>query len=329
MAQRLGANTLLAGTLQRENERFRITYRIVDARGNQLAAAAIDGAELFALQDRVADSVVKDLRLRRGAQRTPTPSGLDSPAEQERYLEAIGLLRRYDLRENVEKALRILQKLAEEKPNSALVQAALARANLAMFDFGKERVWADRAIAASDAARQLDPGLPEVDVTVGQTLFATGRASEAIVAFRRALAARPGNVEALIGLGRAAQAAGDQATAEAVFRRAIELEPSFAVFNQLGAWYYDFGRYAEAADMFRRASRTAPDSYWALSNLGGAEAMRCDFPAALVAFRRALELAPKDPRLCRISGWRSSGRGIRPTPSLPSSGPWSSHPATS
>ena len=67
VAQRLGANTLLAGTLQRENERFRITYRIVDARGNQLAAAAIDGAELFALQDRVADSVVKDLRLRRGA----------------------------------------------------------------------------------------------------------------------------------------------------------------------------------------------------------------------------------------------------------------------
>ncbi len=66
MAQRLGANPLLAGTLQRENDRFRIIYRLVDAHGTQLAATAIDGSELFALQDRVADGVVKDLHLRRG-----------------------------------------------------------------------------------------------------------------------------------------------------------------------------------------------------------------------------------------------------------------------
>ena len=295
VARRLGANTLLKGSLQRENERFRITYRLLDANGTQIAANTMDGSEIFALQDRVADSVVRDLRLRRGAQRTPTPSGLDTPAEQERYLEAIGLLQRYDRRDGVEKALRILQRLADEKPNSALVQAALARANLAMFDFTKERAWADRAIAASDSARELDPGLPEVDVTVGETLFVTGRAKEAVLAFRRGLAARPGNVEALLGLGRAAEASGDQAAAESAIRRAIELQPSFAVFNQLGAWYYGFGRWAEAAEMFRQAVRVAPDSYWALSNLGGTETMRCNFPAALVALGKALELDAKNP----------------------------------
>ncbi len=294
VARRLGANTLLLGTLQRENDRYRITYRLLDANGKQIAANALDGSALFALQDRIADSVVKDLRLRRGAQRTPTPSGLDTPAEQERYLEAIGLLQRYDRRDGVERASRILERLAAEKPNSALVQSALARAGLAMYRLTRDRSWADKAIAATDTARGLDPGLPEVDITTGETLLATGKPKEAIVVFQRALAARPGDVRALLGLGRAAGAAGDTPAAEAALRRATELEPSFAAFNQLAALYYTRGRYGEAADMFRRASQAAPDSYSALGNLGGVETMRCNYPAALAAYRMALALDPKN-----------------------------------
>ncbi len=294
VARRLGANTLLEGSLQRENDRYRITYRLVDASGAQIAANALDGAELFALQDRIADSVVKDLSLRRQPQRTPTPSGLDTPALQERYLEAVGLLQRYDRHEGVERALAILQKLAEDRPSSPLVQAALARADLAMYRNTRDRAWADRAIAASDAARALDPGLVEVDVTTGEVLLATGRPREASTVFGRALSARPGNVSALLGLGRAEEAAGDAAAAESALQRAVSLEPSFAAFNQLAALYFDLGRYGDAAEVFRRASQAAPDSYSALSNLGGAETMRCDFPAALEAYRKALAIDPKN-----------------------------------
>ncbi len=295
VARRLGANRLVAGTLQRENERYRITYRLLDADGRQLAANAFDGAELFILQDRVADGVVRDLRLRRGARRTPTPSGLDTVADQERYLQAIGLLQRYDRRDGVERAVQILGKLADEKPQSALVQAALGRAALAMFDFTKDRSWADRAAVASDAARVLDPGLPEVDIIMGETFLVTGRSKEAVEAFRRGLAASPDKVDALLGLGRAAEAAGDDRTAEDAFRRAAALQPSFAVFNQLGALHADRGRWSEAAAMFRRAAEVAPDSYRAYSNLGGVSVLGCDFGTALPALRKALELKPDDP----------------------------------
>ncbi len=294
VARRLGANTLLEGSLQRENDRYRITYRLVDASGAQIAANALDGSELFALQDRIADSVVKDLSLKRGLRRTPTPSGLDTAALQERYLEAIGLLQRYDRREAVERAVAILQKVAEERPNSPLIQAALARAYLAMYRNTRDRSWADRAIAASDAARSLDPDLAEVDVTTGEVLLATGRAREASAIFGRALSARPGNVSALLGLGRAKETEGDADAAESALRRAVALEPSFAAFNQLAALYYDLGRYGDAAEAFRRASQAAPDSYSALSNLGGAETMRCDFSAALDAYRKALAIDPKN-----------------------------------
>ena len=295
VARRLGATTLLAGTLQRENERFRITYRILDAAGRQIAANAVDGSELFALQDRVADGVARDLRLPAGERRTPVPTGLDTTSEQERYLQALGLLQRYDRRDGVERAVEILKTLAAENPQSALVQAALGRASLAMFDFTKDRGWADRAVRATDAARALDPALPEVEVIRGETLIATGRPAEALEAFRRAAAARPSDVEALLGMGRASELAGDHAAAETQFRRAIALQPSFAVFNQLGALYADRGRWSDAAAMFRRAVQLAPDSYRAYSNLGGVSVLACDFTSAVAAFREALRLHPNDP----------------------------------
>ncbi|HTR02833.1 MAG TPA: protein kinase [Thermoanaerobaculia bacterium] len=294
IARRLGANTLVEGSLQREHESFRITFRLIDAAGTQIAAGALDGKELFDLQDRIAANIVEVLELKPALQRTPTPSGLDTPALQERYLQALGLLQRYDKLESVQKALAILEKLAEEKPNSALVRTALARAELSMYSLTSDVAWAKKAVDAGFAARALDPTLPEVDVTVGDTLRVTGRSREAVDAYRRALAARPGDVFALIGLGRAAAAAGDPATSEAAFKQAMELQPSWSVFNSVASHYYGLGLYTQAAALFRRAAQTAPDSSWARSNVGGAEAMRCDFPAAIEEFRTALKIDPKN-----------------------------------
>ena len=297
VALKLGANTLLSGSLQSENGRFRITYRLLDGGGSQIAANTIDGTSLFGIQDRLTDGVIRDLRLRRRARRTPTPSGLDSLADQERYLQAIGLLQRQDKGDSVERAVRILTKLADEKPDSAIVQAALGRASLAMFALTRDRSWAERAFAVTDAARALDPTLPEVDITLGQTLTATGRASDAVEAFRRALAASPDKVEALMELGWALEATGDPAGAEAALKRAVELRPSWATYNRLGALYARRSLWGKAADEFRRAAAVAPDSPWAWSNLGGVLVESCKFPAALETLRKAVAILPGDPSL--------------------------------
>src|SRR5262249_44430325 len=153
-------------------------------------------------------------RLRRGVtRRTPTPSGLDTTSQQERYLQAIGLLQRYDRRDAVERAQQILGQLVQERPNSALVRAALGRSSLMMFDFTKDRTWADRAASEADAARSLDPTLSEVDIISGETYLVTGRPKEAAEMFRHALSSSPDKVDALLGLGRASEGLGDDKTA--------------------------------------------------------------------------------------------------------------------
>jgi hypothetical protein len=137
IARGLGANLFVLGTLQREGETMRITYRIINvSSGVLIAAKSLDGpiSDLFGLQDRLATMIAKDLRLSVGGSRLTRHSVLD-PSQQARYLEALGLLKRSDKRDSVERAARLLSVLVEERPNAALIHAALGRTNLAMFEF--------------------------------------------------------------------------------------------------------------------------------------------------------------------------------------------------
>jgi Flp pilus assembly protein TadD len=262
-----------------------------------VASGTVDGrdADLFGLQDRLAASVAEALAVepRRTAARSTVPTGLDSAAAQERYLQAIGSLQRADRADALVRATELLEALASEHPESPLVFAALGRAYLGRLRLTKDHAWTARAIEAAEKARRLDPGAAEVDVTLGQTRLATGQAAQAEEAFRRALASDPGNAGALVGLGRTREAAGDAAGAEASFRRAVEMYPiDFEPTNQLGGFYFAAGRFADAARVFQRLTELTPDSYRAFSNLGGALSMSCQFAPAAAAYRRALEIEP-------------------------------------
>ena len=216
--KRLGANTLLAGTLQQENDRFRITYRLLDANGTPDRGRR-DRRSRRSSRSRTASPTAssRTCGCAAGAQRTPD-------ALRARHAGRAGAVPRghrpaaalRPARGRRAGRSRSSQKLAEEKPNSALVQAALARASLAMY-----RLHEGASLGGPGdrrerrGARSSTRGCRRSTSRRGETLLATGKPKEAVGAFRRALAARPGNVEALLGLGRAAEAAGDTAAAEA------------------------------------------------------------------------------------------------------------------
>jgi tetratricopeptide (TPR) repeat protein len=257
----------------------------------------IDGSasDIFAVQDKLVDRVASGLKLPKPLKRTPTPSGLETASEQERYLQALGALQRYDQPASIDQALGILEVLARDRPASPLVQAAFGRAALMKFNETRDSSWTDRASEAIARAQELEGATAEVEATLGELKLRTGQPKQAVSAFEKALSAQPNSFDALLGLARAYDESGELTRAEVTYNRAISLQPSyFGGYSKLAGFYFNHGRFREAADSFRRVTELTPDNAKAFSNLGGTLLQLSEFDQALQAFRKSVALTPTD-----------------------------------
>ncbi len=297
-ARNVGADLVVRSSVARSGDHVRIIYSVWNVRTRaQVAGDTVDGSasDLFGLQDELAARVATALKLPRPARKTPTATGLETASEQERYLQALGALQRYDQPASIDRALEILEALARERPTSPLVQAALGRAALAKFNETRDSQWTDRSAKVVARAQQLGGDTAEVEVTLGELKLRTGQPQGAAAAFQKALAMQPNSFDAVLGLARALDARGDLARAEATYKRAIGLQPSyFGGYSKLAGFYFNHGRFREAAEQFRRVTEFTPDNAKAFSNLGGTLLQLGQFEAALQAFRKSVALAPTD-----------------------------------
>ena len=287
VARDLGANLVLSGTMMRSGENIRVTYQVVETEGKQNWGDVLDGkvANLFAVQDDVAQSVAAKLSL------GPTPArpALDPAVSQQRYLEAIGHLRRYDKEESVDSAIAILEKLGD----SPAVQAALARAYLHKYQITSEPQLAAAAGRAVERALQRDSQNLDVNITLGQLRHRTGRYNEAAAAFVRVLSQQPNNFDAVVGLGDAYKAAGDFKRAEESYRRAIDLQPKYwGAYSRLGAFYASQRRYADAIPLFKRVTDLVPDNQRAYNNLGGMYTLLGRHEEAMTVYQESIRREP-------------------------------------
>ncbi len=292
-ARRLHASLLVRGTFQREAATVRLTFFVENVESRrQLLSDQITGprADLFRIQDEMAEKVARCL----GAQ-LPAPSmtGLQGPSQQDRYLEALGLLQRYERTDSVDAASRILQSLLDEGARSPLVQAALARAYLYKYDLTKQKTWSDQALAACERAREINADLPDVHVTLGEIRNRTGNPDHALQEFNKALELQPDYAAAMIGRGDAEKALGRTAEAEHSYERAIHLQPgNWSAYNSLGKLHLQQARYDKAGDAFKRVTELSPDNSRAYFNLGAAFYFLQRPDDARAAFQRSIRLQP-------------------------------------
>lgn len=349
IARELGANLLLRGTIHRDPVRTRIAYTLLDPwSGRQVAAAVVTGLndDIFRLQDELSESIAANLQVP-----APAPSQTDpklaSAAAQDRYLEALGLLQRYDDLPSVTRAIALLEDLCRRSPHSALLHAAAGRAHLARYGLTFESSSAEAAEKHATLAAKLDPVLPDVRMVLGELALRQGKTGEAVTEFRRFVEQQPDSADAALALASALAADGQYAGAEQQYLRAIALRPRYwAGYNRVGQFYARNGDLEQAIASFRKAAELTPDNarvqanlgavlvqadqldealsilekavatmptseVW--SNLGTARYLLGNFDDAAGAFERATQLTPADPLLWANLGdalrWSSSRRG--------------------
>jgi tetratricopeptide (TPR) repeat protein len=286
----LGVTMIVRGSMQRAGDRIRISYSIIDAQNrSQLAADTVDGAaaELFDVQDKLVTKIASFLDPKAAPQRFPT---LDPNVSQQRYLEALGHLRRYDKEDELNAAINTLEDLGT---TSATVQAALGRAYLAKFIMNRDMQYITKASEYCDRAAAADPLNPDVHVTLGQVRLQTGQTDQAIGEFNRALEQQSNNADAVLGLARAYDAKKDSAKAEASYKKAIELQPKYwSAYNALGIFYYTHGNVPASLPFFQKVVQLAPDNMRGYNNLGGAYQQMGRYDDAIGVFQRTLDQKP-------------------------------------
>jgi serine/threonine-protein kinase len=283
----LDVATLLEGSVRKAGNRIRVSVQLVQVSdSSHLWSETYDRTleDIFAVQDDIAQSVVKELRTTlldeeadsdaSGAAKAEVAQaargrGTD-PEAHRLYLLARHLIDR-DTREETPRAIEYLKEALDRDPKYALAWAELSGA----YSLQAGRSWAPvaegyaRAREAAERALSLDPDLPEGHAAIGWIrMFYDWDFRGAEASFARALELAPGNVKVLISTGRLAANLGRLGEAIGFFRRALEQDPlSARSYNNLGIALNCAGRFADAEAAYRKALELAPLSAAVRSSL--------------------------------------------------------------
>jgi eukaryotic-like serine/threonine-protein kinase len=298
--QTFGANMAITGSVQRAEDRIRLTINLVDAQTLlQLKSKTIDteAHDISVLQDGVVLEVADLLgvKLSDQAKQTLTIGGTTVPSAYEYYMQGKGYLQRYEVAQNLDTAISLFKRALEQDPKYALAEAGLGEAYWRNYDLTKDTQWAEEARKSSAAAIALNDKLPQVYVTLGMIQTGTGRYDEAIQDLQKAIALDPINADAYRELAKTYQQMGKPKEAESSYKNAIAVSPGYwAAHNELGGFYYRLGRYPEAQKEFQRVVDLTPDNERGYRNLGVIAYSQKHYDEAAKMYEKSVAIKPTD-----------------------------------
>jgi TolB-like protein/Tfp pilus assembly protein PilF len=322
----VGAAMIITGSIQGAPERLRVTTQLVDtASGRYVWSESTSGRaeDLFALQDQVAETVVKRIRpdLMEAVAAPGARRSTENLAAHNLYLQG-----RYHLNrrteEGLQKAVDLFEKAIVEDAQYALAHSGLADAYGLLAHYGVKGppdVWAKAASSAATAV-MLDGQSAEARTSlahVKSTQDWDWRGAER--EFQRAIALDPHYPTAHHWYAMSCLAPrGRLDDARDQMQLAQSLDPVSAIIARDLTMVHYYRRDFEAAlDQCDHTIELEPHfspAYW---TLGLIQEQRKDFDESAAAFQRAVHLSPHSPRMhgalgrtFALSGKRKLALGI-------------------
>ncbi len=295
IGEELGVASVLEGSVQRDEERFSISAKLIDPQtGRHLWADTYqpDYSRIFAIQNEVALRIASALRVRLSREemerieRRPT----DNLSAYDYYLKGEDYYHRFRQPDN-ETAIELFKKALSLDPDFALARAGLADAYFQRwqrFGFGPD--WIQSSQDEAERAVASDPRLAEAYKALGNALSARGLFGRAIDATAKAIEFNPNYADAVNNIGVYYSITGQMAKALTWVEKAVQLDPISADgYATVGAAHYYLGNDAEAEVWLRKALELEPDNILAHFNRGEMYLFQGEDEAALREARKILE----------------------------------------
>lgn len=267
IARRLGVASVLEGSVRQSGARVRITTQLINAAdGYHLWSETFDREldDIFAVQDEIADSVVKALKVKLlGEDNTRVSTGGTTNSEAyQAYLQGVHFRNRGSDEDALHSSVAAYRRAIQLDPDYAIAYAGLAAALelLATNNFADLDEVVNQAEEAAKKAIELAPDLAEgyhalFSVALNYRFDYAG----ARAAIETALKLDPKNVEVQIHCSLLYLTTGDIESAVAAARIAQELDPVSSHANQnLGHTLYFAQQYEKSITVFRQTLELDP-----------------------------------------------------------------------
>jgi serine/threonine-protein kinase len=265
IGEKLNVATLLEGSVRKQGNRARIAVELIKATdGFQLWSETFDRElnDMFAVEDEIARATARELRLKLlGNQTVPSEETTNGEAYNN-YLQGRYLYRQRN-KENLAKSVICFQQAIRLDPGYARAWVGLAKSRYSQADDGyiaRETGYKD-ARESAERALQLDPNMGEAHAALSWIkMHYDWNWTDADVSIQRALALEPGNVATIGAASVMAMVIGRFDEAIARSRRAIEIDPLNSVaYRNNGLYLYYAGHQQEAMVALKKALELAPD----------------------------------------------------------------------